>query len=132
MPTLQQVKKKFQSVIAQADHELEKFKEALNENPVHAFTWAESTMKLAAQKQVASVYLTHINKWEEAQVTGTLSEQQPQTAEAVVEHLYGFISREAINKNRFTNQSTSFMSNGMARYEAAFYAELAAEWEMLY
>jgi hypothetical protein len=133
MPTLQVVKAKFQSVIAQADRELDKFKEALAENPVHAFTWAESTMKMAAQKQVASYFLQNILNWEATQEgNAPIQSGKPATAEAVVERLHAMISREAINKNRFTNQSTSFMSNGMARFEAAFYAELTAEWELFY
>ncbi len=131
MPTLAQVKKKFESIVAQADRELDKFKEELAQNPVHAFTWAESAMKLAAQKQVAGHYLASIKGWEDKRVSHA-GEELPETEEAVVTRLYNFIVKTAIDKARFTNQSTSFMSNNMARYEAAFYAELASDWELFY
>jgi hypothetical protein len=131
MPTMQQIKKKFESIVAQADRELDKFKEELAQNPVHAFIWGEDAMKAAAQKQVAGYYLASIQGWEDKRASHA-GEELPETEEEAVTRLYNFIVKTAIDKARFTNQSTSFMSNNMARFEAAFYAELASDWELFY
>lgn len=128
MPTLEQLKKFFANTIEAEEKALEKFKNSLERHAVHAFTWAESTMKASARAMVARHYLGSITAWEEAHNAGTLDEVQPQTPEEVVENIREAILNQAIRRNSNISRSTSVTSNFMEQEENAFYAFIISEW----
>lgn len=129
MPTLKQVKAQLEKMVADGDRALNDFKAKLNQNPFHAFKWVDSPMSLVARQSVAQTFLNQINNWEaskDAGAEGRLTEDQ------VVERIREAVTREAINKGRWSSQSTSMGSNTMERQELAAYAELAADWDMIF
>lgn len=129
MPNLKQLKAQLEKMVNDGDRALSEFKDKLNQNPVHAFKWADSVMSLTARQLVAQTFLTQINNWEaskDADAQGRLTEDQ------VVERIRQAVNREAVNKARWSSQSTSACSNTMERQELAAYAELAADWDMMF
>lgn len=132
MPKLAELKEYFAKVVTKQATEQRKFLDKLETNPVHAFVWAEGVMCATAQAQVARHYLTSIENWEAAVEAGALSEMQPQTEEAAVEFIHKSVTRQAIERNAYVRRSTSVTSNFMEAEECAYYAHLAANWEMLY
>lgn len=131
MLKLDEVERFFNNVVNRNNEELSKFKEQLEEHPVHAFTWMEGVMRSTAQAAVARHYLVSITNWKSARDAGQLSEAQPQTEEAAVKFIYDSILRQAIRGNAHVERSTSVTSNFMQAEESAFYANLALEWDML-
>lgn len=131
MPTLSQLKRFFTKTIERGESEIASFKEKIDNNPVHAFIWAEKTMQATARAQVAKHYLGSIETWEAAQAAGTLSEIQPQTPEEVVEFIHTSILNQAIRRNSNISRSTSTTSNYMEQEENTFYAYIASEWDFM-
>ncbi len=132
MPDLKQLKAQLEKMVNDGDRALSEFKAKLNQNPVHAFKWADSAMSLVARQQVAQIFLNQINGWEKSRKEGMLSEGSPKTEDEVVERIRQAVNREAVNKARWSSQSTSTCSNTMERQELAAYAELAADWDMIF
>ena len=132
MPNLKQLKAQLEKMVADGDRALNDFKAKLAQNPVHAFKWVDSPMSLVARQAVAQTFLNQITNWEKARDEGMLSEGSPKTEEEVVARIHQTVTREAINKARWAAQSTSMGSNTMERQELAAYAELAADWEMIF
>lgn len=129
MPTLKQLKAQLEKMVGDGDRALNDFKAKLNQNPVHAFKWVDSVMSLTARQSVAQTFLTQINNWEASKDAGA---QDRLTEDQVVERIREAVTREAINKGRWSSQSTSMGSNTMERQELAAYAELAADWDMIF
>lgn len=132
MPKLAELKEYFTKIVANQAAEQKKFLDKLETNPVHAFVWAEGVMCATARAQVAQHYLGSIENWETAFKAETLSEMQPQTEEDAVEFIHKSVMRQAIERNAYVRRSTSVTSNFMEAEECAYYAHLAANWEMLY
>lgn len=135
MPTLKQLKAQLEKMVADGDRALNDFKAKLNQNPSHAFRWVDSPMSLVARQSVAQTFLNQINNWEKVRDEGGLGELAdgaPKTEDEVVARIFATVTREAINKARWSAQSTSMGSNTMERQELAAYAELAADWDMIF
>ena len=127
-PTLKRIKEKMTSTVEQYEAGMAQFQARIANDPVHAFTWADTIMSLTARMYVAKHWLSSIAAWEAADPK---EEGQPKNDEEAVDFIHSAILREALRKNRFTEQSTSQCSNLMKREDAAFYAELADEWRFL-
>jgi len=132
MPTLESFKKHLQKNVDAADAAMTKFKADLSQNPAHAFKWGDNVMALVSRGDVARLLLAWANKWESQLADGSLSDKQPQNEDEFMERALEHITKTALQKNRWTNQSTSMCSNFMERTEAAAYAELADEWNMIW
>jgi hypothetical protein len=131
MITLAEIKRFFTNAVTANDVELAKFKNDLETNAVHAFSWAESAMRTAARAQVANHYLVSISVWESARDAVMLSPAQPQDEEAVVKFICESIMRQAIRGNAYVERSTSVTSNFMRIEENSYYAYIASEWDII-
>lgn len=132
MPKLAELKAYFQKKVNIRDTALAEFKTSMDKDPVHAFSWSEHVMQTTAQAHVCEHFLASITFWEERKTAGELEPKQPQTEEAMVEFLYTAIVRQALQRGRYVERSTSVCGNFMKSEETAFYSSLASDWEMLY
>lgn len=114
--------------VQHAARNLEKFKESLEKDPVHAFTWADATMATTAYGRVAEIFLNNIKQFEEKNAS-LEGEERTKAEVAAVEHIRSFALKQALTKGRFSSQSTSVGSNKMEREELAAYADLVSEME---
>lgn len=89
------------------------FQDNINTNPKYAFEWGEGAMEGAAKVDVAA----YIAEWCKRAKKG----HEEQVAEAIIAHAV----QETLRMASQTSQSTSHLSNAMARYTLAVWAGLA-------
>lgn len=87
---------------------IDTFKINLRNNPVYAFTWADAAMKGAAQVEVATTLMRHLD-----------------SEKVSIEHLNEYAMDRALYGAANPPRSTSVCSNEMERYVCAVWAELA-------
>lgn len=131
MSELTQLKRNLQSIAERRDNALAKFKTKLDEDPVHAFEWADETMQLVARGRIADHYIRSVAVWEEARDAGTLTTGQPQTEALAVDFIKQSIIRAALQTGSYVKRSTSVCSNFMAAEASATYADLANDWAFI-
>lgn len=133
MPKLATLKKHLEANITRADATLAKFKADLDSNPVRALQWVDTVMIQTAARGVHMHFLAVINSWQELVDNGGLqATKRPQTEEALLAQIQEAATRQVLTKTSFTNQSTSIGHNAMERFETAAYADLIANWDMIW
>jgi len=106
--------KKFTSIAAQAQTQIDKFKAALDKDPAHALSWGTGVFQAAATLKVAHM-LVYAFTEREGEVMCTIEQARDTLLDRVMQ------------KARYPAQSTSPTSNLMEQYEAAAYAEALDE-----
>lgn len=102
--------KKFSSVAQHAQEQLDKFREDLTKDPVHALKWGNSAFQAAARLSIAQMmvycFTDHIDYPAQS-----------------VEEVRKMLLEKVTHRSKYPPQSTSPTSNLMEQYELAALAE---------
>lgn len=105
--------KRFERNLESVNESMEKFKQDLDKDPVHALVWSTNVFKTAAEQRLLRRAILALQ------------------AGATVEQIKKDLMKKVMHSSKYPPQSTSPTSNLMEQYELAVHAEMLNDLEFV-